>query len=800
MPPIEKINGIFLKTALFLFLFFSGMKINAQYLITGSVYDEDSIGVEFVNIYAIKNDSIYYSSTMTDSLGFFELSVEKGNYQILFRFIGLEADSLSLEVMSNMVCRPILLKKVVNNLDDIIVVAKKPNITRKVDRLVFNFENSISVQGGNALDALKLTPGVNLRNNTLSMIGKNEVQLMINGEIQNLSGQQITDYLATISASDIKNIEVITTPPANFNSEGNIGIININMKSNLKDYWKSRLTFLQDQATYSQRSHLGNLAVQRGKFDMVCNWTLSRGKWLSITRQIIDYSNQKVVMFDRANDYSNRNNLTLNTSYRFNKFNKIGGRYLGSIDNPNNRNVISTVITPENLQYNSSKIETNYNKDNTNTFNAATLSLDHLFDTLGLKGVLTLDYFDVHKNTDQIIDSKTSTLDVINSTFYGLNSGRYTIQNFAVNSDFNNTKHKIKLDFGAKYSYTKSQSDLVYANTDLLVESYHDIFVYFEDNIAGYLSAQTDIGSKVSVKAGLRSEFTKTEGLLTLANELYINNYLKFFPTLYITYDKSNLSSFSFEYSKRINRPKFTMLNPFKIYNNPYYYISGNPFLTPSYVHNIRLTNVYRDHLISALFFKHSDNEFSLLPNIENGTIEQNAVMQNFISSNQIGISESFDYDYKDYFSIYMSFDFTYVKNYSTSSLTRKINEGINSAISSNLSVNINRAKSLKCFVDIMYNLPSVYSMSKYHGIFNTDLTLRGMICKNKLVIDITIHDVFQTNTIQWIDLINGINMYNSYRADNTYLTLELSYSFGNSKVRPQNTKIGNNDEIMRSR
>ena len=57
-------------------------------------------------------------------------------------------------------------------IQEVEIKAKKKLIERKVDRLVFNVENSISATGGDALDALKVTPGIRVQNDKISMIGK----------------------------------------------------------------------------------------------------------------------------------------------------------------------------------------------------------------------------------------------------------------------------------------------------------------------------------------------------------------------------------------------------------------------------------------------------------------------------------------------------------------------------------------------------------------------------------------------------------------------------------------------------
>ena len=53
---------------------------------------------------------------------------------------------------------------------------------------------------------------------------------MINGKRSYLPASAVVQMLDGMSAGNIKSIELITTPPANFDAEGNAGFINIVMK------------------------------------------------------------------------------------------------------------------------------------------------------------------------------------------------------------------------------------------------------------------------------------------------------------------------------------------------------------------------------------------------------------------------------------------------------------------------------------------------------------------------------------------------------------------------------------------
>ncbi|NAW51840.1 hypothetical protein GNY06_10860 [Elizabethkingia argentiflava] len=118
-------------------------------------------------------------------------------------------------------------KMIGKQIEEVEIIAKKKLIERKIDRLVFNVENSISAAGGDAMQALSLMPGVRVIDEKISVVGKNNVSVMVNDRIIPLSGDDLTNFLKTISSDNIKSIEIITTPPAKYDAEGNGGLINI---------------------------------------------------------------------------------------------------------------------------------------------------------------------------------------------------------------------------------------------------------------------------------------------------------------------------------------------------------------------------------------------------------------------------------------------------------------------------------------------------------------------------------------------------------------------------------------------
>lgn len=114
-------------------------------------------------------------------------------------------------------------------------------IERKSDKLIFNVEQSIAATGGDVIDALKLTPGVKVDNDNISLIGKGNIIILIDNKPVQLSGEALSNYLRSIKSEDIKSIEVMRNPPAKYTAEGNTGVLNIVTKSIKKNTWNASL-------------------------------------------------------------------------------------------------------------------------------------------------------------------------------------------------------------------------------------------------------------------------------------------------------------------------------------------------------------------------------------------------------------------------------------------------------------------------------------------------------------------------------------------------------------------------------
>ena len=194
--------------------------ISAQ-TITGKVSDNTEV-IPFANVILKDSNQKIIAGTTTTDEGTFELKTTKGTYTLEVSFLGYQTYSKSILVDKNINLGTLILKEDAQNLDEIVVKTEKRVLERKIDRLVFNVENSNRSSQGDALELLKVTPGVRVQHNNIVMIGKSDLRVMINDKVVDLSDTDLSSFLSSIPSEDIKEIEVIT--PEYYVAAGRIDI------------------------------------------------------------------------------------------------------------------------------------------------------------------------------------------------------------------------------------------------------------------------------------------------------------------------------------------------------------------------------------------------------------------------------------------------------------------------------------------------------------------------------------------------------------------------------------------------
>ena len=112
--------------------------------------------------------------------------------------------------------------------------------------------------------------------------------------------------------------------------------------------------------------------------------------------------------------------------------------------------------------------------------------------------------------------------------------------------------------------------------------SFSNEFIYNETVHAAYLQYSGNLWL-FGINAGGRYEMVDMLSELKTTNERFENPYSSFYPSLSVTFGAPQLVQIQTSYSKRVNRPRSRMLNPFSSRQDERNLRIGNPFLKPEY-------------------------------------------------------------------------------------------------------------------------------------------------------------------------------------------------------------------------
>lgn len=777
-------------------LFSSISTITAQNLINGKVINGQGQTVPFVSvkIYSTENKSDVIAEKITDENGNFNLNVIKsGTYYLSTSAAGYSDffQNYLFDSSKNDVTISVSKEKIEGIKEVVLVGSKKKIFERKIDRFVFNTENSIVSKGVDGLDVLAATPLVKADDDgNVAIVGKSSVSIMINDRPVNLSGKELVSYLKTIRSENIARIEVITTPPAKYEAEGNSGIINIILKQNPKKGFSGNISTSYIRKSKNGFSNNGALNYQSKKI----NTSLRISQFDS---EKISTENLKIFSFDEVqNDVKRIDNnkgygINYNLDYTINEKTSIGTIYNYSNTKINsNSDILSTYSTGNKID---SLISTNTNNNSKINNHQLNIYFEKKLDTLGKKLYVGGNLFDSSNNNPFLLKSiaGSSTID------YDINS-EYRFKIYSGQFDLYLPFKKFVGEIGAKYTSFNTDTKLLFFINENGVNTYDEIrsndFTYQEKNISSYITVSKTFNEKWEGKAGVRYEYTLLDGIST--NEENVNNkYGKWFPSFYLTYKANEKNVFTLSYSKRITRPSARSLNPTTIYLDPYSYVIGNPYLRPSFSNNIELGYVFNNKLSVTAYYQKSTDNFDQVVNLNDGY--RIIDYQNNYDEQSVGVNATY------YNTFFKRWDFYSSANFSHIESQGLINQvpGLSSNsfyYAVNNTIHLNPVKTVSFLVNFFHYLPYTKGNFKFENMYNLSSGLRLSVFEKKLQINLTVQDILKGMKFR------GTSFYTNYytKSNNYYdarsFNLSLTYQFGNSKVRGNNKKA-NLEEVNRA-
>jgi len=625
---------------------------------------------------------------------------------------------------------------------------------------------------------------------------------MIDGRLIELTGEELNNFLKSISAADIKNIEIISNPPAKYEADGFGGLINIIMKKGVRDSWKNATTISYDQNKYGISTLRNNFFYNKNKFRFSASVNGKTG-FKNAVEVLEMYFPDGLSKMSSTTKVKNENlSGKLALDYDFSERTTIGFQLMNDQNNPD----FNSDIRIDNYNLQNKLNNVTLNKSTTDkgsknqTFNAHLITK---LDSLKRKLSFDVDYFnyDSKFNRDFIANNYTPEMEFVSVNQSGRNVSNQDIDNWSFKSDMEHPLQAFNLSYGAKLSFTNSVSDVFYYNTisgmPELDPNQSNRFKYKENNQAIYINGDKKLNEKWNLQMGLRLENTQTKGFSETINQENVNNYLKLFPTFYASYKRNEHNTFSLNYGKRINRPRFDLLNPFRIYINSNSYSEGNPFLRPSFSDNFELAHSYKEVLRTSVFVNTITNGYGVIFTSNPETNTQVVTRENYFKGLNYGLGESYSASLTNWWQSENSLYFLGSKTEFTKDFDATPSNSLQIDFTTNNTFVL--GKNSKLQIDFNYSTPFKNGLYKMGYSSSFDLGFKQDLLNKTLQIAFLANDLFNTSYLKdFTSVVNGVKQVYSQNESNRFVRLSLIYNFGNKKINVKERNFGNQDERKR--
>ncbi len=774
-----------------------------SYGLMGKVRDQNNEAIPFASVFLLRSsDSVLVKGTSADDYGNFELTnVPKGLYFLQASYIGWASKNMVLDISNDVTIGAIIIAQESEELEEVVVTANRPQVERKVDRLVFNVENTVLSQS-TSWDILKQTPGVIAMQDELQ-IRNQAATVYINDRKVQLSGEEVRNLLENYQGENIKSVEVISNPPARYDAEGG-AVLNIITSKNISLGYKGNINTTYTQGIFSKYNFATSHFYKTKKLNLNISYAFVPRKDITKLTSETNFINDTGIYSKWLADFSETKRLRTHV---------VGAVLDYQFDERNELNITSNIQLSPYREYDSRQNTVMLNRLNTVDSTFTTLSPeDEVKDNIS--GDLTYKH-SFKENGSLLMNGHYTKFDLsriqnVNSNYFDpdgtfirdfnfLTDANQDIEIATAQIDYAAIFGSTNMEAGLKGSFISSSSTLDYfsVNNGLVLDpSLSDSFLYDENVYAAYTSFSHD-WEKWSVKAGLRAEHTQSTG--TSLALMTINNleYFELFPSFYLLHNRNENHSFSFDYSRKLRRPRYQDLNPFRTFINENDFVEGNPNLLPNFSNNFNLNYTLNQEFFFDFYYRDNGNFISRLSFQDNENQILREITQNVLESTSYG----FDFNYGksitnnwylySYISIFHE-DETFLALESDNVAFKNQFDGFYADITNYLT--LSKDGTFKGELGLTYLSGFLQGSSIMEETTNLTFGLRKSLWNRRALVSLTVNDI--------LGKANGrvaskyLNQDNSYLIvpETQYIRFGFTYNFGNFRLEDNDREIDKNE------
>jgi len=482
------------------------------------------------------------------------------------------------------------------------------------------------------------------------MNGKEGVAVMLNGKLSRMPIDALVQMLAGMSASNIEKIELITTPPANMDAEGNAGFINIVLKKNTQYGTNGSFSItagygLRGGPVTGASINFNHRMERWNIFGDYSFYRMEPDSYGIIFRKVKSGLNviENNMITDR-NDFRRNHNSRIGLDYEVNGKTVVGVLVSG-FSNMYGQNAVNTSTISSNGKVDTIIRIDNFERhplDNYNVnFNVQhqfkpeqrlTMNVDHIY----FKDVNTFDYFNNFYRSDNsfIYNDKTKSNKEtpirfwVGTADYTKRLGKKADMESGVKATFSHFVNDVSVDREVQNVWF---ADPAFTSKHTLNES---IF-------AAYTSFNLQLGEKTTSKVGLRYEYTNSNLGSETKKNIVDRHYGNLFPSFFLSHSVSEKSSFNLSYSRRITRPTFNDMAPFVYFLDPNTFFSGNAAIQPSISDAIKGDYLWKRAIFSLTYTKEKNPIAIFTPHVDPVTNKQTFAAENQLNKGNLSANIS---------------------------------------------------------------------------------------------------------------------------------------------------------------
>lgn len=768
--------------------------------LSGIVRDAANQPASFAVIKLLRStDSTLAKGTVANEAGEYLFDkVAGGTYRVQASLVGMtNANSPVVEVRAgqSLTLEPLTLQAGNQTLATVTVKVQKPYIEQQVDKTVLNVAADATAQGKTAYELLQQAPGVVIDpNDNVRMAGKQGATVFIDGKPTNLSNADLANLLRATPAANIDNIELITNPSARYDAQGGAGIINIRFRRDKSLGLNGNVSGGYGQSDHHRANAALDLNYRAKKLNLFGN--LSGSDNYQITNVLIDRVATGSQFLQRGYDSDGTRGMVYKT----------GADYF--IDSRQTLGLIVSGNTTANRfgTYTTTRIVNSQNRvdstlmnrvDNPSWNNRLNTALNYRFaDTTGFELNLDVDLTRFNNNAPNTLTS--DYLGAGGETLFARRTRQdatTAITILTLKGDLVKAwKQKgLKLETGLKHTNVSTDNDLL-AFAGATTAERPDLnrtnrFTYREIVSAAYASLNRSKG-KWAMQVGLRAEYSDVRGrstdLLNRRIDRPDTSYLNLFPSAFIQYQATENSQLSVNYGRRIGRPNYQSLNPFTFPIDPYTSERGNPFLRPSFTHNVELNYTYKWASTLKLSYSRT-NDFATEIIQQQGVIAY-ATVTNVGRVDALNLSVSTPYQFTKWWNMYAYAGATWNRFVGRLSPTEPFDQRA-FAFDSYVQQSFTLSKKWSTQISGFWNAPTTQTIYRIGGLGALNLSVQKKVLQERGRLTLSVDDIL--NTMRWRQSANFAadpafrQQFNIDRKwESRRVSIRFSYRFGSNEIK----------------